>query len=145
MTALAEKRISAPTLMQDQVHGGIIADMAVIDDDILYEGSYLEVLAAGHVQPAGVGSSLQGAGLALETVDNAGGAAAAKNIRVQMGCFVEDAITADIGNIGAPVYASDDQTLTVTAGTNALMGWLVQITGTNRGIVKLKYPGQPLT
>lgn len=145
MTALAEKRINVQTLMQDQVHGGIIAHMGIVADDIVFEGGYLEVLAAGHVQPAGVGSSLQGAGLALETVSNAGGSASDKFVQVLIGCFVEDAITATIANIGDPVYASDDQTLTVTAGTSALMGWLVQFTGTNRGIVKLKYPGQPLT
>jgi len=129
----------------DVVQGGFVMDYQVAASDIIYEGSYVEVLAAGHIQPAGVGSSLQGAGIALETVDNSAGSAGDKTCKVLVGCVVADALTATVANIGDAVYASDDQTLTVTASTNAIMGWMLQITGTNTALIKLKYPGQPIS
>lgn len=145
MAALAVNRLVPVTKMIDAVQGGIVLDMAVVASDIIYQGAFLEVLAAGHVQPAGVGASLQGAGVALEKADNASGAAGDITVPVLVGAIVQHACTATIANIGDPVYASDDQTLTVTAGTNALMGWCVQFVSANVILVWMKPPGLPLT
>ena len=144
MAALTAGRLVPDTKLWNSEFGGYIIDFQMAATDTIFKGSYVEFLATGYVQPAGVGTSLQGAGIALETVINAG-AAGAKTCPILVGAVIEAAVTTVvIGMLETHdlVYASDDQTLTTTAGTSALMGWVVQLTGTARGLVQMGRPGQ---
>lgn len=145
MAALTGNRL-VKTKQMDPVQGGIVLNYAVVASDIIYQGALLEVAASGYVQPAGVGSGLQFAGLALEKADNSSGSAGDVTCKTLVGGFIEhDVASTTIANIGDPVYASDDQTLTLVSTGNALVGWIVQFISGDTCIVKCKYPGQPLT
>lgn len=57
-------------------------------------------------------------GIALKSVDNTSGASGATSVDVQRGIFPFAAFSGDaptIASMGLPVYASDDQTVRVTA------------------------------
>lgn len=103
-------------------------DRAAIDrhvpvaaNTIVYAGAGV-VLDNGYAAPATAATGLRSLGRAEETVDNRGGAAGAKSIRVRRGCFrfnnsAADAIArADIGN---NCYWVDDQTVAKTDGSGS--------------------------
>lgn len=85
----------------------------------IYKGA-LVVMSGGYAAPGSTALNLIALGRALETVDNTGGAAGAKNIRVERGCFAwnagpaGDAITQ--ANIGQQAYIIDDNTVGLTNG-----------------------------
>ena len=144
MAALAKGRLLPDVKLFNSTHGGYIIDYVMEVSDTIYKGSFVELLAAGQVQPANVGSALQVIGIALETV-TASAVAGAFTVPLLCGALIEHAVTGSvIASIGIKdvVYASDDQTLTTTVGTNALFGWFVQLTGTATGLVQMAQPGQ---
>lgn len=96
-------------------------DFRVVEADIIYEGSLLG-LSSGYVRPLEAGDTF--VGIASETVDNSAGAAGAKRVRASTTLpFVMDvAGVSDVTAIGQTVYASDDDTLTLTEGSNSLVG-----------------------
>ncbi len=103
----------------------IYNNLPVVAADIIYEGSALGEVAStgvGHVRPA-VGSATPDIfhGFADETVDNSGGAAGAKLVRVRSQGVVQLAVAAEPANnfLGATVYCTDDDTFTFTS-TNAV-------------------------
>lgn len=67
-------------------------------------------------------------GVAYETVNNVGGVAGAKSILVEKsGTFVFLLATTQV-SVGQPVYASDDQTLTLASSTSVvLVGYIDEI------------------
>lgn len=107
-------------------------DIPAIASDIIYAGS-----AVGESTSAGTGRPLQGGdnflGFAVAQCDNSSGAAAAKNIRVIQKGVVKLAVTsvADEADLGATVYASDDDTFTLASTGNSAIGKVVQhVSGT---------------
>ena len=64
------------------------------------------------------------AGVAQDNSDNTAGGAAAKDVQVKREGRVLEAVTGASATtaIGASVYAAADDTLTLTVGTNSLMG-----------------------
>lgn len=145
MTALAAARTLPDMKAIDHATGGIVLDMAVIADDIVYKGAFMEIIAAGHVGPLNSGTAIDFAGIALETVSNVNGSAADVNVKVLTGpVIIDHAVTgADISSIGDIVYAADDQVLTMVATSNEAMGWFLQLTGTAKGLVLMKTIGAP--
>lgn len=71
--------------------------------------------------PAGHGSAVKLIGLVEERVDNTGGADGDQKVRFKKGVFLVP-LTATVANIGAAVYASDDNTFTLTAGSLLQIG-----------------------
>jgi len=64
-------------------------------------------------------------GFAESPADNTGGANGAIRVRVRERGKVELIVTgADATKVGAPVYASDDGTFTLTATSNSKIGWV---------------------
>lgn len=68
-------------------------------------------------------------GVAFETVNNSTGTAGAQSVKVEKeGDYVFVLAAATNTNVSQPVYASDDQTLTLTSGTTVkLVGYVVEI------------------
>jgi hypothetical protein len=67
-------------------------------------------------------------GVSYETVDNSAGAAGAKNILIEKSGSYVFALATTQASIGQPVYALDDQTLTLVSGsTVVLVGYIEEI------------------
>lgn len=98
---------------------GHLVDSPVVASDIIYQGALVKHNAAGYIAPAAAESGAVFAGVAYERVDNSSGAAGDKMVRViKMGTFLLTGSGFTQANVGASVYASDDQTISTTQGTN---------------------------
>lgn len=97
-------------------------DLLMIASDIIYEGAAVGIVSgSGHARPLAAGDKF--VGFAESTVDNSAGAAAAKSVRVITEGLIQLAVgSVAITDIGKPVYASDDDTFTLTASTNSYIG-----------------------
>lgn len=96
-------------------------DYAVVASDKIYEGSLIG-LASGYARPLQAGDTF--VGVAVETVDNTSGSAGDVKVRVATTIPFAMPVTgvSDVTSISLPVYASDDDTLTLTEGSNSLVG-----------------------
>ncbi len=91
-------------------------------------GGYARALAAGD----------QCVGIAYEEANNVGGAAGAISVRVYtQGDFLHALSGAALTHIGDAVYASADDTLTLTASGNSLVGACVDVPEANKIILRL--------
>ena len=113
----------------------LLAKMAA--DTIIYKGGHV-MLEGGYATPSAATNALIGLGMALETIDNSGGDAAAKEIRVDFTEIVKlDGFTGlAITDVGTDVYASDDQTFTTTASNNIPVGKIVELVSATVAWVK---------
>ncbi|GJL93478.1 cytoplasmic protein [Hyphococcus sp.] len=105
---------------------GDIEDYPVIAADTIFEGAAVGENGAGYSRPLQAGDPFQG--FAVEgTVDNSDGAAGDKNVRVRTRGRIELPVagaTTIAANDRPAVYASDDDTFTLTASTNSLIGYV---------------------
>jgi hypothetical protein len=117
------------TLAADQprVYGdGVEAiwnEIDAIASDIIYEGAAVgESSSTGTGRPCVAGDVFLG--FAHEQCDNSSGSAGDKRIKVRQTGVVKIAITGVVGvaDVGDDVYASDDNTFTLTAGSNTWVG-----------------------
>lgn len=89
-------------------------------DTKIFAGALVCLSATGYATPGATAATLVADGVAQETVDNTGGAAAAKTVKVHKGCFrfansaSTDAITR--AEIGDDCFIVDDQTVAKTNG-----------------------------
>lgn len=107
---------------------GVLVAYPVGAATIIYKGALVSVRSDGYAYPARSGTATdQFVGVAYETVDNSGGAAGAKSVRVlKRGTFVYNGTGFTQASVGAPFYAADDNTLTTTATNNQLVGYGVE-------------------
>lgn len=101
----------------------IVNDHPVIADDIIYEGAFVGDNASGLARPLAAGDPFLG--LASRQANNAGGAASAVDVQVYSQALIGPIAVVGFDNqnkIGDAVYASDDDTLTLTQGSNTLVG-----------------------
>ena len=116
------------TLAADQLRSyqlGDQEDYPVIADDIIYKGAAVGENGSGYSRPLQAGDPFQG--FCIDQVDNAGGQAGDKNVRVLKKGNIRLTVagaTAITANDRVPVYASDDNTFTLTAGSNSLIGFV---------------------
>lgn len=102
-------------------------DIPIIATDIVYEGA-----AVGESSSAGTGRPLVAGdvflGFALAKADNAAGAASDINIRVTEKGRVQLAVTGVVStaDLGATVYADDDNAFTLTNSSNTVIGKIVR-------------------
>lgn len=103
---------------------GDVNEFPVIAAEIIYEGAAVGLVAAsGHAQP--LTSADKFVGFAERKVDNSAGAAAAKNVRVNKRGSVQLAVSgAVITDIGAAVYATDDNTFVFTPVSAVFIGFV---------------------
>jgi len=108
----------------------------VIASDILYEGAAVGENGAGYSRPLQAGDAFQG--FCLEQVDNSAGSAGDKRVRVLTRGRLQVAISAlaITANDRAPVYASDDNTFTLTRGSNSFIGTVSRWVSTGVAIVE---------
>lgn len=97
----------------------------VIAADIIFQGAAVGENGSGYSRPLVAGDPFQG--FAIAKADNASGAAGAKSVNVRKRGSVTLAVagaTAITANDRPAVYASDDDTFTLTAGSNSLIGYV---------------------
>ena len=115
---------------------GDTEEYPVIADDIIYQGAAVGENASGYSRPLQAGDPFQGFAEAM--ADNAGGAAGAVNVNVKARGRVVLAISG-IGitaNDRPVVYASDDNTFTLTASTNSPIGRVSRWVSTGVAVVE---------
>lgn len=129
MATLAADKKRAFEVVPDKEFG----EIPIIASDIVYEGA-----AVGESSSSGTGRPLVGGdtflGFAARRCDNASGSASAKNIHVYQRGSVQLAVTgvSSTADVGATVYATDDDTFTLTAsGASAIGKVLRWITSTS--------------
>lgn len=109
-------------------------DFPVIAADIIYQGAAVGDNASGYARPLVAGDPFRG--FAQETVDNSAGTAGAKYVRCKKSGFIRLPISAlAITDVGKDVYASDDDTFTLTQSTNTRIGHVSSWVETGIGIV----------
>jgi hypothetical protein len=93
----------------------------------LFRGSLVAVTSAGlAVKPGDVGAAAV-VGLSPSLIDNTSGADSALVVEPQRGIFPLTVPSATHAHIGATVYCTDDNVLTLTASTNLPVGILAGI------------------
>lgn len=110
---------------QIPIETGDLNDLPVIAADIIYEGAAVG-MSSGYARPLVAGDSF--AGIAQAKVDNSVGANGAKNVRVLEIGKMEVVVTGVTGvtNVGATVYASDDDTFTLSSTSNSPIGKIIR-------------------
>jgi len=106
----------------------------------IYAGSLVCANANGFAAPAADTSGYRLAGVALEQVDNTGGADGAKSVRVRRhGIFEFDAASITQAMVGDPMFAVDDHTFDDAAGpTNDVkVGILVKYESATKGWIDI--------
>lgn len=95
----------------------------VIATDIIYQGAAVGENGSGYARPLNAGDPFLG--FAIATADNSAGAAGAVNVTVRTEGRIRLTVagaTAVTANDRPIVYASDDNTFTLTASTNSRIG-----------------------
>jgi predicted RecA/RadA family phage recombinase len=101
----------------------------------IYKGAFVG-LSGGYAQPLAAGDPF--AGVAYEEVNNTG-TDGAKSVRVYTcGDFEHTLASASRASNGAVVYASADDTITLTQGSNSAIGNQVDVAATNKIILRLR-------
>lgn len=110
------------------------AEVPMIAADILYAGAAAgELNDSGTVQPLGTGSTVDKfAGFVTAKADNSAGAASAITAKLRTRGRVTLSVTGvtSAADLGKTVYASDDDTFTLTIGTMSIGNIVRWITGT---------------
>jgi hypothetical protein len=115
MTTLAANKPRAYEIGDTQM-------LPMIAADIIYEGAAVGDNASGLARPLVAADPFMG--FAKRTADNATGAASAVRVEVKVrGEIVLPVVgAASAADVGEPVYASDDDTFTLTASGNSAIG-----------------------
>jgi len=126
MTTLAKNEVRA-------YEEGDYNDLPVIAADIIYDGAAVGENGSGYFRPLVAGDNF--AGFAQKKADNsaAGAAAGDVNVRVRDKGKIKLSVTGvtAVTDEGSTVYASDDDTFTLTASGNSAIGKIVRwISGT---------------
>lgn len=108
----------------------------MIADDVIYQGAAVGENGSGYSRPLVAGDPFQGFAEAI--ADNSGGAAGAINVNVKKkGNIVLPISGAAVTVNDRPaVYASDDDTFTLTAGSNSLIGYVSRWVSTGVAVVE---------
>ena len=130
--ALSANREVKFFVTQEQIELGV-------DDNVnIYKGAFVGLNAAtGYARPLAAGDAFLG--VALKPADNtiAGHSAGGIDVTLHQNIDITHALASvAVTDIGAQVYASDDGTLTLTAGGNSRVGRIVAVEGANLARVR---------
>lgn len=116
---------------------GEVNEFLMIADDIIYEGAAVgTVKASGHARP--LTSVDKFVGIAEQKVDNTGGAAAAKKVRVVTKGTAQLSVSgAVITDVGQPVYATDDDTFVFLPTGGVFIGFVKRFVSS--GVVEVQF------
>lgn len=113
---------------------GDINEFPVIADDIIYEGAAVGDNGSGYARPLEAGDPFLG--FAEKKADNSGGSAGDINVRVlARGKVVLPISSLAITDRGKDVYASDDNTFTLTQGSNTRVGYVHRWVSSGYGVI----------
>lgn len=116
---------------------GNFEDIGIIASDTVFEGSMVGDNGAGYGRPLVAGDKFRGHCFAK--VDNESGSAGDKNIRCRTGRYrLEVDLVALITDVGQPVYASDDNTLSLSAPGNSYVGVITRYVSSTKMIVEFR-------
>lgn len=126
------------TLTEDKQRAfeiGDLNDLPVVAADIIYAGSAVGD-NAGYARPLVAGDQFHG--FCILRADNANGAAGDINVTVRKyGCIVLNVVGVDgVDDIGKVVYASDDNTFTLTEAGNSRIGRIIRHESGTRCVVE---------
>lgn len=114
---------------------GDVNELPVVASDIIYEGSAVGDNASGYARPLVAGDKFKG--FAESKADNSSGSAGDINVRCKAKGRVKLSISGlVVGDLGKRVYASDDDTFTLTAGSNSEVGFVYRFVSSGVGIVE---------
>ncbi len=117
-------------------------DTPVIQSDIIYESAAVGDNGTNAARPLVAGDRF--IGFAETTVDNSLGATGDKNVRVRTRGRVQLPITSiDNTDVGKAVFASDDDTFTLTQSTNSHIGKVVRFVATGTVMVAFDADNPP--
>lgn len=127
------------TLAADKIRDyqlGEFEDYPVVASDIIYQGAAVGENGSGYSRPLVAGDVFQG--FADRQADNTAGVAGAANVRVKTRGRIVLPISglAITANDRPAVYASDDDTFTLTASTNSLIGYVSRWVSTGVAVVE---------
>lgn len=132
MTTLAARKVREYVLPGDEESYPVVAA------DIIYEGAAVGENGSGYSRPLVAGDVFQGFAIE-ETIDNSTGAAGDKYVRVKTRGRALLAVAGATGvaaNDRPPVYASDDDTFTLTPTSNSLIGYISRWVSSGVAIVE---------
>jgi len=107
-------------------------DLPIVASDIIYEGAAVGENGSGAFRPLVGGDNF--AGFATRKCDNSSGSAGDKNINLKTKGRIKLSVTGVTGvtDEGSTVYATDDDTFTLTSSGASSIGKIVRyISGTN--------------
>lgn len=112
--------------------------LPMVADDIIYEGAAVGDDGNGLARPLVAGDAFLG--FAKRRATNAGGAAGAIRVEVRLRGEVELDVVGVSSNddLTSPVYASDDNTFTLTAGSNTFIGRVARWRADTRCLVSFE-------
>ncbi len=119
---------------------GIEIEFPVAANTKIFAGSLVCANASGYAVPAADTAGLRFLGVALEQVDNTGGANGAKKVRLRRaGAFEFDAASITQAMVGTSMYVVDDHTIDDAAGpTNDIrVGILVKYVSDTKGWIDI--------
>ena len=109
-------------------------DVPVTGSDIIFEGAAVGDNGSGYARPLVAGDPFRG--FAVEKADNSAGSAGDKDVKVRRRGTVVLAISGlAITDVGKDVFASDDDTFTLTQGSNTRVGYVARWVATGSGVV----------
>lgn len=142
MAALSANRLV--NIVQWNTPEGVVIDLPLGASETVYKGGFVS-LDAGDLFGAPLAAGEAFVGIALEKVVS-GSSNGASTCKVLTGAVFQQAITsiaqADIGKL---VYASDDQTLTLTSTSNSQVGRIINVPATGTAVVWMKTVGEAQT
>lgn len=113
---------------------GDIREYPVIASDIIFGGAAVGDNGSGYSRPLQAGDPFRG--FAEQKVDNSSGSAGDKYVRVKTRGKIRLPISSlAITDVGKDVYASDDDTFTLTQGSNTRIGYVHAWLETGYGVV----------
>ncbi|RYE48335.1 MAG: cytoplasmic protein [Hyphomicrobiales bacterium] len=132
MTTLAADKLRTWHYAGDPIR----EEYPVVATDIIYRGAAVGENGSGYARPLVAADPFLG--FAVAKVDNAAGAAGDKNVTVEQKGFVTLPISglAITANDRPAVYASDDDTFTLTATSNSLIGYVSRWVSTGIAVVE---------
>ena len=131
MTALAADKLV------DRKEGELVAHEVAVD--VIYLGAIVKINAAGYLAPMAAEAGGAFAGMAAENVDNSAGSAGDLEGRVhKKGIFQMVSSGLSQSDVGSAVYASDDQTVSTTQGSNEmLVGYIQKVVSATEALVRI--------
>lgn len=118
-----------------------IRTLQVAASQHVYKGALIGLTTGGYARPLSAGDAF--AGIAYEEIDNTSGSDGDKSVRLYtLGDFGLSLTGAAITDVGRPVFASADDTLTFVSASNSYVGLVQDVIAGNQIILRIDADGR---